>query len=110
VDKMKSEKRNMKVTAAALLVVSAGLSGSAQAEMLALRCEGTKIVREIKEPTNLKEVFPGFPREDDKGTKDARTEERALTDVIVAGQRVHAFGVEFEEGASNEAFVHFFSH
>jgi hypothetical protein len=97
----------MKATAAALLVV-AGLLWPAQAEMLALRCEGTKITTEIKEPDDLKRLFPKQSAgEEDKGTKDARREERASTDVIVTDQRVYAFGGEFETGYTNEAIVHF---
>src|SRR5262249_6888002 len=97
----------LKTTGAALLVV-AGLSGRAQAEMLALRCEGTKITTEIKEPDDLKRLFPKQSAgEEDKGTKDTQREERASTDVIVTDQRVYAFGGEFETGYTNEAIVHF---
>jgi hypothetical protein len=101
--------RNMKPTAAALLVV-AGLSWQAQAETLALRCEGTKITNEIKDP-GIGELSPGFrdlsAGEEDKGAKDARTEERASTDVILTDQMVYAFGVEFETGYTNDAFIRF---
>ena len=45
-----------KATAAALLVV-VGLSWLAQAETLALRCEGTKITTERKEPDWLGRVL-----------------------------------------------------
>jgi hypothetical protein len=47
----------MKATAAALLAV-AGLSWQAQAETLALRCEGIKITIERKEPDEMKKLFP----------------------------------------------------
>jgi hypothetical protein len=97
----------MKASAATLLVVAA-LCGSAQAETLALRCEGTKIISEIKEPDGVKELFPKQSAgEEDKGTRDARREERASTDVIVTDQMVYAFGVEFETGYKNDAFVRF---
>jgi hypothetical protein len=97
----------MKASAAALLVVAA-LCGSAQAETLALRCEGTKITTERKEPDEIKKLFPRLGAgEEDKGTKDARREERASTDVIVTDQVVYAFGVEFETGYTNDAFVRF---
>lgn len=43
--------------------------------------------------------------EEDKGTRDARRQERASTDVIVADQTVHAFGYEFETGYVNDAFI-----
>jgi hypothetical protein len=80
---------------------------TAQAEMLALRCEGTKITTEIKDP-GVKEIFPKQSvGEEDKGAKDARSEERASTDVIVADQVVYAFGTEFETGLTNDAFVRF---
>jgi hypothetical protein len=95
------------ITAAALLVV-AGLSWQAQVETLALRCEGTKITTEIKEPDNLKELFPKQSvGEEDKGAKDARSSERTSTDVIVTDQVVYAFGTEFETGYRNDAFVRF---
>ena len=98
-------------TAAALLVV-AGLSWQAQAETLALRCEGTKITTERKEPDWIKEIFPKQSAgEEDKGTRDARREERASTDVIVTHQGtdqvVYAFGTEFDTGFTNDAFVRF---
>ena len=97
----------MKATVAALVVV-AGLSWQAQAETLALRCEGTKITTERKEPDGVKELFPKQSAgEEDKGTKDARREERASTDVIVTDQVVYAFGTEFETGSINDAFVGF---
>jgi hypothetical protein len=106
--KVTAKEMHMKVKAAALVVVSAALSWSAQAEVLALRCEGAKVVREIKEPDNFKTIFPGLPGgEEDKGTKDSRTQEQVSTDVVVANGEVHAFGVRFEEGASNDAFVRF---
>jgi hypothetical protein len=80
----------MKATAAAALLVVAGLSWQAQAETLALRCEGTKIVSERKEPDEIKKLFPKQSTgEEDKGTKDARREERASTDVIVTDQTVY---------------------
>ena len=95
----------MKATAAALLVV-ASFSWPVQAEMLALRCEGTKVVSDRKEPDGIKEMFPKQSAgEEDKGTKDARREELAFTDVIVTDQMVYAFGAEFETGYTNEAFV-----
>jgi len=84
----------------ALNAIAVALSVTAQAETLALRCEGTKITTEIKDP------LPSA-REEDKGTKDARSEERASTDVIVTDQTVYAFGTEFETGLTNDAFVRF---
>lgn len=90
--------------------MGAVLSTTAQAETLALRCEGTKITTEIKDP-GIGELSPGFRDlgvgEEDKGTKDARTEERASTDVIVTDQEVYAFGTEFETGYRNDAFIRF---
>jgi hypothetical protein len=79
---------------------------TAQAEMLALRCEGTKITSEIKEPDEIKKLFPSTG-EEDKGKEDARREERASTDVIVTDQVVYAFGTEFETGFINGALVGF---
>jgi hypothetical protein len=88
---------------------------TAQAETLALKCEGTKITTEIKDP-GVGELSPGFrdlsAGEEDKGAKDARSEERASTDVIVAiesqpayGNRVSAFGHEFEMGYKNDVEI-----
>jgi hypothetical protein len=107
----------LKATAAVLLIVVAGLSWSAQAETLALRCEGTKITTEIKDP-GIGELFPGFgfkelsAGEEDKGAKDARSEERVSTDVVAAieskpayGDRVTAFGHEFEIGYRNDVEI-----
>ena len=97
----------MKATAAALLVV-AGLSWQAQAETLALRCEGTKITTERKEPDGIRELFPKQSAgEEDEGTKDARREERASTDVIVTDQVTYAFNTEFETGVRDDAIVRF---
>jgi hypothetical protein len=96
----------MKASAAALLVLAA-LCGSAKAETLALRCEGTKIITEIKDP-GVKEIFPKQSvGEEDKGAKDARSSERASTDVIVTEQVVYAFGAEFETGYRDGAFIRF---
>jgi hypothetical protein len=107
IDRAPMPENAMKATAAALLVV-AGLSWQAQAETLALRCEGTKITLEIKEPDEIKKLFPKQSAgEEDKGTKDARREERASTDVIVTDQVVRAFGTEFETGFINDALVRF---
>jgi hypothetical protein len=98
----------MKATAAALLIAVTGLLWSAQAETLALRCEGTKITTERKEPDGIKELFPKQSAgEEDKGTKDARREETGSTDVIVTDQVVYAFGTEFETGYRNDALVRF---
>ena len=94
----------------ALAAIVAAPSMTAQAEMLALRCEGTRITTEIKD-LGIGELSPGFRDlgvgEEDKGTKDARTEERASTDVIVTDQEVYAFGTEFETGYRNDAFIRF---
>jgi hypothetical protein len=99
-------RQTAKATAAALLVV-AGLLWPGQAEMLALRCEGTKITTERKDP-GVKELFPKQSvGEEDKGTKDARSEERASTDVIVTDQTVYSFGAEFETGYRDDAFIRF---
>jgi hypothetical protein len=97
----------MKATAAALAVV-AGLSWQAQAESLAVRCEGTKVTTERKEPDRLKEMFPKQSvGEEDKGTKDARSEDRASTDVIVADHLVYAFDAEFETGFTTDILIRF---
>jgi hypothetical protein len=99
----------MKATTVALLVVT-GLSWQAQAETLALRCEGTKIITERKDELQelLRERFPNESfEEEDTGTKDAQREERASTDVIVTDQDVFAFGAEFETGYRNDALVRF---
>jgi hypothetical protein len=95
--------------AAAAVLVVAGLSSPAtQAEMLALRCEGTKVTTEIKEPDGMKELFPKQSAgEEDKGAKGARSSERTSTDVIVTDQTVYAFGTEFETGFTTDAFVRF---
>jgi hypothetical protein len=101
----------------ALTAMAVGLSWPAQAETLALRCEGTKITTEIKDP-GIGELFPGFgfrelsAGEEDKGAKDARSEERVSTDVVAAieskpayGDRVTAFGHEFEIGYRNDVEI-----
>jgi hypothetical protein len=97
---------------ATALVVVAGLSWQAQAETLALRCDGTKITIEIKEPDDWKEWSLRHPEysegEEDKGLKDARIEERASTDVIVADRVIYVFGTEFEIGYANDAFITFY--
>jgi hypothetical protein len=81
---------------------------TAPADTLALRCEGTKITTERKEPDEIKKLFPKQSAgEEDKGTKDARREERASTDVIVTDEVVYAFGAEFETGYRNDALVRF---
>jgi hypothetical protein len=86
----------------------ASLPVTAQADTLALRCEGTKISTEIKEPDEMKKLFPKQSAgEEDKGTKDARSSERTSTDVIVTDQVVYAFGTEFETGFTTDAFVRF---
>ena len=96
----------------ALAAMIASLPVTAQADTLALRCEGTKITTERKEPDWIKEIFPKQSAgEEDKGTRDARREERASTDVIVTHQGtdqvVYAFGTEFDTGFTNDAFVRF---
>jgi hypothetical protein len=86
----------------------ASLPVTAQAETLALRCEGTKITTERKEPDGFKKLFPKqSAEEEDKGTKDALSEERASTDVIVAEHLVYAFGTEFETGFTTDALIRF---
>jgi hypothetical protein len=91
----------------ALAAMIASLPVTAQAETLALRCEGTKIITEIKDP-GVKEIFPKQSvGEEDKGAKDARSSERASTDVIVTEQVVYAFGAEFETGYRDGAFIRF---
>jgi hypothetical protein len=93
----------MKATAAALLVV-AGLSWPAQAEMLALRCEGTKIaIPQQKEPDLLKRKG----EEDEPDILAEPQRDPVSTDVIVTDQTVYAFGTEFETGFINDAFVGF---
>jgi hypothetical protein len=94
---------NMKATSTALLVV-AGLSWPAQAEMLALRCEGTKIaIPQKKEPDLLKRKG----EEDEPDILGEPQRDPVSTDVIVTDQMVYAFGAEFETGYTNEAFVRF---
>jgi hypothetical protein len=99
----------------ALAVMLAALSMTAQAETLALRCEGTKITTEIKDQ-GIGELSPGFrdlsAGEEDKGAKDARSEERVSTDVVAAieskpayGDRVTAFGHQFEMGYRNDVEI-----
>jgi hypothetical protein len=99
----------------ALAVMLAALSMTAQAETLALRCEGTKITTEIKDH-GIGELSPGFrdlsAGEEDKGAKDARSEERVSTDVVAAieskpayGYRVTAFGHQFEMGYRNDVEI-----
>jgi hypothetical protein len=93
----------MKATAAAMLVV-AGLSWPAQAEMLALRCEGTKIATpQQKEPDIVK--LKG--EEDEPDILGGPKQEPVSTEVIVTDELVHAFGIEFETGYINDAFVRF---
>ena len=93
----------MKATAAALLVV-AGLSWPAQAEMLALRCEGTKIaIPQAKEPDLVK--LKG--EEDVPDILGGPKKEPVSTDAIVTDQMVYAFGAEFETGYTNDAFIRF---
>ncbi len=83
------------------------LPATARADALALRCEGTKITTEIKDP-GVQDLFPKQSAgEEDKGAKDARSEERASTDVIVTDEVVYAFGAEFETGYRNDALVRF---
>jgi hypothetical protein len=93
----------------------AALSMTARAETLALRCEGTKITTEIKDP-GVGELSPGFrdlsAGEEDKGAKDARSEERVSTDVVAAieskpayGDLVTAFGHQFEMGYRNDVEI-----
>ena len=78
-------------------------SGDAGAEM-----RRHKDSTERKEPDKIKEWFPKQSvGEEDKGTKDARSEGRASTDVIVTDQVVYAFGTEFETGFTTDAFVRF---
>jgi hypothetical protein len=98
---------NTKATAAALLVV-AGLSLQAQAKVLTLRCEGTGITTERKEPDGMKELFPKQSvGEEGKGTKDALSRGRVSTVVIVTDRVVNAFGTQFEPRFKNDAFVRF---
>jgi hypothetical protein len=93
----------MKATAAALLVV-ASLSWSAQAETLALRCEGTKTaIPQQAEPDLLK--LKGV--EDEPDILGGPKKEPVSTDVIVTDQVVYAFGKEFETGFINDALIRF---
>jgi hypothetical protein len=107
-----SRKRNMKTVAAALLVVVvAGLSWSAHAEMLALRCEGTKTTfpYPLGKPSDLTK---NFAREEPPDMPTTRKTEPFSTDVIVTGDKRgdlsgHGFGVEFDAGYVNDALVSF---
>jgi hypothetical protein len=95
----------MKGTAAAMLVV-AGLSWPAQAEMLALRCEGTKTAIPGKaEPDDLLTKFKGV--EDEPDILGGPKKELVSTDVIVTDQIVYAFDKEFETGFINDALIGF---
>jgi len=98
---------NTKATAAALLVV-AGLSWPTQAEMLALRCEGTKTAIPFpggKEPEGLPPVFPHALEERD--VPNVRKTEPSSTDVIVTDEIIYAFGMNLETGFIDDAFATF---
>ena len=82
----------------------AGLSWPSQAEMLALRCEGTKIAIPLeKEPDVLK--LKG--EEDEPDILGEPQRDPVSTDVIVTDQTVYAFGTEFNTGFIDDAFVGF---
>jgi hypothetical protein len=94
-----------KATAAALLV-AAGLSWpGAQAEMLALRCEGTQTtIPQAKEPDLVKGLGG---KEEESDIPNTPKREPSSTDVIVTDEKVHAFGMELETGIINDAFATF---
>ena len=83
------------------------LSMTARAETLALRCEGTKT------------AIPGEAEPDDLPTKKLKgvedepdilggpKKEPVSTDVIVTDGLIYAFGIEFEKGYTDDAFVRF---
>jgi hypothetical protein len=99
----------MKLTLAAALclALTAPALGSAQAETLALRCEGTKTaIPGEAEPDNLPtKKLQGV--EDEPDILGGPKKEPVSTDVIVTDQVVYAFGKEFETGFINDALVGF---
>jgi len=98
---------NTKATAVALLVV-AGLSWPAQAEMMALRCEGTKTtIPKAKEPDLVKRWGRDWGVGEDPDIPTTLKTEPSSTDVIVTDEIVHAFGMELETGFINDAFATF---
>jgi hypothetical protein len=95
----------------ALTAMLAGLSWPAQAEMLALRCEGTKTtIPQKKEPGS--DFTKGLRRivgeEEELDIPTAPRKEPSLTDVIVTDQTVYAFGMNLETGVIDDAFATFF--
>jgi hypothetical protein len=100
---------NMKATAAALLVV-AGLSWPAQAEMLALRCEGTKTtIPQAKEPDVVKSLGRnmGVGEEEEPNIPNTPKKEPSSPDVVVTDEIVYAFGMNLQTGFIDDAFATF---
>ena len=91
--------------AIALAAIVAAPSMTAQAEMLALRCEGTKTtIPGAKEPDVVKGL--GGKEEEPDIPKTPKTEPSS-TDVVVTDEVVYAFGMDLQTGFINDAFATF---